>query len=468
MHGIDPKLCLAPFATASKWRAKVPVEPEQVPMEPEDAATRTHEIKGVSSAHIKQIFGPKIKRKRGNFILQELQWQRVAGTIDEGIPNTDENTIDQGLEWLRTNYPLDEDAAIMARLDREEDELSEAQSKPYIDRAVELGLYAPRDPKEQKSLQVQTAPKTPMVYIPQQDPDRNRVLGHSYIEEMREQNIAARKEAEARRKAEQEAEQAAAEAEAIRTGVPIPTPESLALERQEKISEKKAMWTEYVRSTYGKEGQGWPTMTAFQRLWPSAVFTAFVTGMSVLFAIFYTPPPKKARMWPNVPPAAATLFVIIGMNVLLFGAWYVAPLQRGMFRYFITVPGYPTAFAIIGNTFSHQNFQHLSLNMLVLWMLGSKLHDDIGRGPFIATYMACGALSSFGSLAAHVLTKSLQSGALGASGALSGVVAAWCVVNMQYVDSLSVTLVWAVSGQQLTGVFLQHTSHHIPHPRRVG
>lgn len=425
LYGIGPKLRLAPFATASKWRAKVPLEPEQVPLLPENATSHPLEFKRESPATIKQIFGLKIDPKRGNSILEKLQRQRVAGTIDEGIPNVDESALHQGLEWLRTNYPLDEDAAIILRLEREEAQ----QSQALIDRAVELGIYAPKDAEEPSGSQVQTGLQKPVVYIPQQDPERNRVLGHSYIEQRRKENMAAREAKEAAKKAEQEA----AEAEAIRTGVPIPTAETKALARREKVAEKKEMWQEYVRSAYEPKGQEWPKMTVLQRLWPSAVFTATIFGLSVLFAIYYTPPPKKARIWPDVPPAAATVLVLIGMNVLVYLAWHVVPLQRGLFRYFINVPGYPSAFAILGNTFSHQNLGHLATNMLVMWLFGTRLHDDIGRGPFLATYIACGALSSFGSLTAHVLTSAFRTGALGASGGLMGVMAAWCVVNMKYV-----------------------------------
>lgn len=404
-------------------------------MLPEDDASGPLEIKRVSPALIRQIFGFKVDQERGNFILQELQRQRVAGTLDEGIPSIDESTFDQGLEWLRTNYPLDEDAAIISRLEREEAQ----QSQALIDRAVKLGIYAPLDPKEQSSSQVRTNSQSPVIYIPQHDPERNRVLGHSYVEQRREENIAARAAEEAAKKAEQEA----AEAEAVRTGVPIPTAETKALVRREKLEEKKVMWQEYVQSSYGKEGQGWPTMTAFQRLWPSAVLTATVVGMSVLFAIFYTPPPRKARIWPDIPPAAATVLVLIGMNALVTLAWHVVPLQRLLFRYFINVPGYPSAFAIIGCIFSHQYFGHMGMNMLVLWLFGTKLHDDIGRGQFLAIYMACGVLGSFGSLTAHVLTSTFRSGALGASGAVSGMIAAWCVVNMKYANPLLV-----ISGSQ--------------------
>lgn len=59
-----------------------------------------------------------------------------------------------------------------------------------------------------------------------------------------------------------------------------------------------------------------------------------------------------------------------------------------------------------------------------------QVHDDIGRGNFLALYMAAGALGSFTSLAAHtLLLKDLAATSLGASGAMSSLVAAWCMLH---------------------------------------
>lgn len=420
--GIRSKPQLATFTTASKWAAKVPEAPKNVPIPPKDSASAPVTFKPVSRATVKEIFGPKVDHKRGNDLLRKVQNQRAAGTLDEGIPGCSEKTLNEGLGWLRTKYPLDEDAAIIARLEREEAQ----ESQVLVDRAVRLGIYKPTDASEQSTPQIQTSSQKTVIYTPQQDPDRNRVLGTSLLDKKRLANEAAYKAELAAKKAEQEA----AEAEAIRIGKPVPTAQTQALVREQQVAEKKAYWLEHAQSAFGKTQQ-WPTMTKFQRLWPSAVFTAAVIGLSVLFAHYYTPPPKKARIWPDIPPAAATVLVLISMNVLVFLAWRVTPLQRSLFQYFMSVPGYPRAFTLVGNTFSHQAPWHLTLNMVVLWVFGTRLHDDIGRGPFLATYMSCGAFSSFFSLSANVLTNSLGSGALGASGVIAGLMATWCVVNSE-------------------------------------
>ena len=424
-YGIAPRMHVVKFTTAARWGAQIALEPKDVPIQPKDSASAFHDFEPVSPAAVKEIFGVHIGHRRGNELITKIQVQRVAGTLDEGILGCEETVLNQGLQWLRTNYPLDEDAATIARLEREEAQ----ESQVLIDRAERLGIYKSTDDSEPSNPQIQTSSQDTIVYTPQQDPERNRVLGTSLLDKKRLANEAAYEAEQAVKKAEREA----AEAEAIRIGKPVPTSQTQAVVRKQRLAEKKAQWQEHVKSVFGKpaEGQQWPTMTKFQRLWPSAVFTAAVIGLSALFAHYYTPPPKKARIWPDIPPAAATVLVLIGMNVLVFFAWQVVPLQRTLFKYFMTVPGYPRAVTVIGNTFSHQAAQHLTWNMVVLWVFGTRLHDDIGRGQFLATYLSCGAFSSFFSLSAYVFTNSLGSGALGPSGVIAGLVAAWCLVNSE-------------------------------------
>lgn len=80
---------------------------------------------------IKAIFGSaKVTPAMGNRIISVLQGRRVDGTLDLPFPSditreVRSKTIEKGLHWLRENYPMDEDAAIMARLEREEREEEE-------------------------------------------------------------------------------------------------------------------------------------------------------------------------------------------------------------------------------------------------------------------------------------------------------------------------------------------------------
>jgi rhomboid-like protein len=81
----------------------------------------------------------------GNKAIVLLQRRRKEGTLDldlppditEAIPQA---ALDHALEWLREGWPLDEDAAILKRIEREEQEAEER----LIHRAEELGLYKPQ------------------------------------------------------------------------------------------------------------------------------------------------------------------------------------------------------------------------------------------------------------------------------------------------------------------------------------
>lgn len=67
--------------------------------------------------------------------------------------------------------------------------------------------------------------------------------------------------------------------------------------------------------------------------------------------------------------------------------------------------------------------------MLLLWMIGRSLHEQIGRGDFLAIYLASGVVGSVASLTNMVLRNMLHTSSLGASGAVTGILAAFCTIN---------------------------------------
>jgi len=99
-----------------------------------------------SANEIKAILGKaNVSPAVGNRILAVLQGRREAGTLDLDLPEdlahlVRKSSLDAALKFLRTNYPLDEDAAILARIEREEVE----EEQKLIRRAEELGLYKPQ------------------------------------------------------------------------------------------------------------------------------------------------------------------------------------------------------------------------------------------------------------------------------------------------------------------------------------
>jgi len=88
--------------------------------------------------------------------------------------------------------------------------------------------------------------------------------------------------------------------------------------------------------------------------------------------------------------------------------------------------GFEAAFLpLITSMFLHSGFLHLAGNMLFLWIFGDNVEDSFGHLPYLFFYLVCG----LGAGLLHVLFN-LGSAipALGASGAISGVMGAYMVL----------------------------------------
>lgn len=77
---------------------------------------------------------------------------------------------------------------------------------------------------------------------------------------------------------------------------------------------------------------------------------------------------------------------------------------------------------LITNAFMHGGFLHILGNMWYLWIFGDNVEDHMGSWNFLFFYLACATLSSLGECLVypHELRPFL-----GASGAISGVMAAY-------------------------------------------
>lgn len=67
------------------------------------------------------------------------------------------------------------------------------------------------------------------------------------------------------------------------------------------------------------------------------------------------------------------------------------------------------------------------------------MHEEVGRGNFMALYVAAGTIASFTSLSALVLSGKLAFTSLGASGAIAGIFGAECLLHSK--DKFSIALV---------------------------
>ena len=365
--------------------------------------------------------------KHANQLLRVIHGRRTDGTLDlplslgmQALLEIYPDAFNQGLSWLREKYYVDEDMAILDRLEREEagEMFSPSELKQ---RGQDAGLYHPQSGTYQAELS---------------DSGREGdVWGKSQLESIRAENEArAAKEEEelqqqidgimARKQIEQENKNKAL-AERPEQGVQIaeeirpPNEFDKWVLRAKNQAQSKVELDDAAKMSFAK------------RVFPSAVFVALVLAGCYLYAQYWTPPRRADRMNPDISLTYATISAIVGINLLVYAAWRFPPAWGLLNKYFVMTPGYPRVLSLLGCTFSHQGIWHLFNNMLGLVILGSSLHEDIGRGTFLAIWIASGVSGSLASLVFHAARRSFVTSSVGASGSVCGTVAALCWLNAE-------------------------------------
>ena len=297
---------------ASLWKSK-PEEPQR------PKGVQTDALK--SRAEINAIFGLKVDRKDGNDLLKRLQAHRRLGTLDQKLPYSDA-LVDKGLAYLRANHPFDEDAAIIARIDRD------------ADREFRL-------------------PQTNIDQSPQAVSQFDQLMvNRARLEE---------------KKSKQEREKQKGSAEANpKVGRRVTVRDGTALVQLRPEPE----WIQKYRDKAQKVE--FSEMSTLERLLPSGLVTIAVIILAVLFAQNYKQPSRKARLWPDLPPAAATVITLIGIKVAVFVLWRIPPFWKFMNRNFLVVPVYPHSVSMLTACFSHQSFTHMLVNVIFLWLIGTR------------------------------------------------------------------------------------------------
>lgn len=106
------------------------------------------------------------------------------------------------------------------------------------------------------------------------------------------------------------------------------------------------------------------------------------------------------------------------LNVLLF-VFGVVPARL------VAPPIGPDAYTLVTSQFLHGGWLHLASNMLALWIFADNVEDRMGHLRFLLFYLICGVLAGL----THVWADPTSTvPALGASGALAGVLAAYMLM----------------------------------------
>jgi rhomboid-like protein len=355
------------------------------------------------------IFGQDdIAYETGNKILRILHQRRVVGSlVDKGVQiagnhNVKAESLQKALAWLRGSYPVDEQAA--AELWAEEE--AERLEGTYIARAEKLGLYKPLAGEEQ-----------------QQEISTKSVYGVSVIDEFKKFH-------EERRAREAKEKEESGETQRNETLAMAKRDEK---EQKQMVLEEKWNARRERRALMGMitpEEKPMPEMKAASRVWPSTIAGLSIIAFVWLAGTTYAPPSQEQRLFPETPTAVATIGTIFAINVAIWAVWHVPIAWRQLNKYMVQAASFPFWPSVFGNIWSHQNLPHLGANMLVMFGYGLTLHEDIGRGNFMALYITGGVLGSLFSLWYHVFTKNLIYYSFGASGCAWAVMVGWGVLNI--------------------------------------
>ena len=142
-------------------------------------------------------------------------------------------------------------------------------------------------------------------------------------------------------------------------------------------------------------------------------------------------------------PTVLTPYVtvtLIGLCVLVFGwelaigaesdrALTVLGFTPGAFSHpesaQTAVLGIPVWATIFTSLFLHASFLHIAGNMLYLWIFGNNIEDAMGHIKFVLFYLVCGVAAA---LTMWLVDSTSQTPIVGASGAISGILAAYMLL----------------------------------------
>jgi len=86
----------------------------------------------------------------------------------------------------------------------------------------------------------------------------------------------------------------------------------------------------------------------------------------------------------------------------------------------------PASLTYVTYAFIHLDFWHLASNMVFLWVFGDNVEDALGHVRFLVFYLLCAAA---GATLHAVIAPASEGPLIGASGAISGVVAAYFILH---------------------------------------
>lgn len=393
-----------------------------------------------SQAEINAVFGgEQVDAENGNYILSVMHWRRMSGAlIDTGLdfPNRSGVGREQalrGLQYVRTLVPgFDEQEAGQRWAEEESVRLQDE----IRERSIKLGIYKrdPADEIEEEEEESQQGSEYGRDRSRESELVKHRLQREAQWEQ--EQAALQARKADEERAALHTQRGPLELAAGVQPSVALTTtgPNGIAIGAAPQSGwlapvERKPWVKYYEEQAQTIQSNLLPNLSIPGRLLPSLIFLFLILAAAVALPPFYTPPPKSARLYPDTPPAVATLTALTAILTTAFIASRLPPVWKTLNKYFTLVPAYPFAFSLFGATFRHDTLAHLAPNLLTLWLFGLPLHEDVGRATFLAIFFASASVGAFASLTSAVLRKHWMTYMFGSSGGVLGVAAATCVLR---------------------------------------
>lgn len=402
--------------------------------------------KNLGVKQIRAIFGRDAPPAEfANSLLRVLHGRRHDGTLDLPLPKYVEsqlenypNAVEDGLQYLRKTYPIDEDEAIEYRIVREEDTRVKEHPSVLMQRGQDLGLYtahsAPKEEEEDAYYGPQSGHYQANLSEKEGDP-----YGKSELDRMRAENDSKRAKEEEELQAQIDAEmEKAQQIHDDRSKALAERPEQGLETVQDKELRPPNSFERWVlrarnraQSKLTLESPEIANMSTFRRVFPSFLLTASLCLGCYFYAQDWTRPKQSDRLFPDLSLSSATLSALFAANAVVWYLWKVPSAWSRLNKYFLFIPAYPYALSLVGKLFSHRRFGHLAINMATLAIFGLPLHEEIGRGNFLALYFASGLIAGFTSFARFAVQRKFTVSVLGASGCIYGVLSAYLTLHMK-------------------------------------
>jgi membrane associated rhomboid family serine protease len=126
--------------------------------------------------------------------------------------------------------------------------------------------------------------------------------------------------------------------------------------------------------------------------------------------------------------------VLTVVNTLVLAMTYFAD-SKTVFMHYGFIPAHPSVATVFSSMFLHAGILHLLGNTWFFWMFGPRVENNLGRVPFLLLYLISG-LGATGLHYAFNVTANVP--CVGASGAISGVAAAYFVLFPRSVFDLGI------------------------------